>query len=160
MMDAMKFLVMMATVISINVAGLRHGTRCASIINSLKDFKFDFAFLQETHLDRNTIHILKSVWRGQIFHSDGKFNSAGVAILCRKRIKNPIIDRDDCGRYLSVSFSDDEGQKLRLINICSPSGDNRQREREQFFLDLQNRAPQAENDELLLLGGDFNMALS
>ena len=48
-----------------------------------------------------------------------------------------------------------------LVNIYAPSGGNKvQRKRSNFFSSLSNRLPVPGPEELVFLGGDFNMTVS
>ena len=64
-------LLVMANIASINVNGLNDMLKCEAIFQNLKRGKHDVVFLQETHLNPQTVGkaISSSQWKRKKFHS-------------------------------------------------------------------------------------------
>ena len=95
---------------------------------------------------------------GKIVESHGSSHSRGVMILFKPKINVSIdkIIRDKNGRYvLSEVFLDDV--EFIFVNIYAP---NDQRQQIHFLRDLSNSVLNNYANETLVLGGDFNCALT
>lgn len=147
---------MEVSVISMNCAGVRSGRRAQTFITEISKLKFDFAFVQETHLDSDTLYKLQSVWKKELFHSSGTYNSGGVAILSNGNLKHKEIISDKNGQFI-VLRGTFKNRKIYLINVYAPSGDGKIQHRREFFSSLLALLPSPDRDELVLFGGDFNM---
>ena len=73
----------MANIASINVNGLNNPLKCEAIFQHLNRSKHDIVFLQETHLNPQTVTkaISSSRWKGNKFHSFSPDNWKGASIL-------------------------------------------------------------------------------
>ena len=77
-----------------------------------------FVVLQETHSSLKDEKLWIDEFKGQLFFSDGKTNSCGVAIgFVGKRALNILnIKRDNLGRILVIEVKIDDSV-FKLINI-------------------------------------------
>ena len=78
-----SFIFAMANIASINVNGLNDPLKCEAIFQNLNRSKHNIVFLQETHLNAQTVRkaISSSRWRGKKFHSFSPDNWKGASIL-------------------------------------------------------------------------------
>ena len=78
--------------------------------------------LQETHFRlKDTYRLKVSGWKN-IFHTNGKQNKAGVAILISDKIDLKIknITRDKEGHYIMIKGSIQE-EDITIVNIYAPN---------------------------------------
>ena len=145
-------------VISLNVRGLNKTSKRRQIFRWLHQQKSDVAFLQETYSSKQTINLWQSEWGGKIFASHGSTHSRGVMILFKPRL-NVTIEKtiaDKNGRFI-LTESVIDGTKLFWLNIYAP---NDQVQQVQFFRELSTAVLNQVVNENVILGGDFNCALS
>ena len=93
----------MFSIISINVGGLRLAPRNSQILHVLKSFSCDFLFLQEMHLYQDNIRLLQRAFpQSSVFHSHGKSQTCGVAIITRQKVDPTHVDIDAGGRFVTL----------------------------------------------------------
>ena len=137
-----------------NIKGIQHPIKRTRVFTHLKALGSDIMYLQETHL-RDTEHSkLKTNWIEQIFHSKFDGRSRGAAILIRKGVPfTPTkVIPDKNGRFIIVAGKL-YGNLVLLANLYGPNWDN-----PQFFSQLIEKLPDLDT-HILLMGGDFNLAL-
>ena len=148
-------------ILSLNVRGLRDSKKRREIFRWLKRFhdgNDSIIFLQETHTVERDKAIWEKEWGGDVYLSDFKQNSRGVAILLPKKIDfiidNVQISTD--GRKIILEISKNEITYC-LINIYSPTQDL---EDDQIMF-YKNLLIDVENNvgKKLIIGGDFNLCL-
>ena len=145
-------------ILSLNVRGLNKSTKRRQLFRWLHQQNADVIFLQETYSSPQTIKLWETEWGGKIVESHGSSHSRGVMILFKPKINVSIdkIIRDKNGRYvLSEVFLDDV--KFIFVNIYAP---NDQTQQIHFLRDLSNSVLNNYANETLVLGGDFNCALT
>ena len=138
---------------SLNVRGMGQTKRHKSIFNFIKSRKIDIIFMQETHVDSDTVMGLwDHEWGSCTLHSIGTSQSAGVAILFNKQLKCEIlyVEPDNNGRMLIAECKINDC-KFTLVNVYGYNTDN-----PGFFLNMINRIEQIEDVGHLCIGGDFN----
>ena len=145
-------------ILSLNVRGLNKSTKRRQLFRWLHQQNADVIFLQETYSSPQTIKLWETEWGGKIVESHGSNHSRGVMILFKPKINVTIdkIIRDKNGRYvLSEVFLDDV--KFIFVNIYAP---NDQTQQIHFLRDLSSSVLTNYANETLVLGGDFNCALT
>ena len=145
-------------IISLNARGLNKTTKRRQIFRWLHQQKSDVIFLQETYSSPKTINLWEAEWGGKIFASHGSTHSRGVMILFKPRLDVTIdkIIPDKNGRYILAETLVD-GSKLVFLNIYAP---NDQTQQVRFLRDLSTSVLNQAVNEKVILGGDFNCALS
>ena len=117
---------------SINTNGLRTEYKMQRVLNLCNT---DIICLQETRWDNTTIDIVKKLWGGLLFYSNGTERARGVAILIKKHaatnIKQCYTDAE--GRVVGIEFS---LQKVlfKLFCVYAP---NIEKDRVLFFESLK-----------------------
>ncbi|KAL9989297.1 hypothetical protein ACROYT_G003831 [Oculina patagonica] len=128
-----------------------------SIFRWIHNQNSHFTFLQETHSSKICEDTWSAEWGGKVFFSHGSTNSKGVMILINPKldckIENCITDNN--GRYIILDVSFDDSHII-LVNIYAPNDLNQQTK---FFNLLQHKL-QDFTQEKVIIGGDFNCALS
>ena len=145
-------------ILSLNVRGMNKTTKRLQLFRWLHQQNSDVIFLQETYSSSQTIKLWEAEWGGKIVESHGSNHSRGVMILFKPKINVSIekIVRDENGRYvLSEVYLDDE--KFVFVNIYAP---NDQTQQIHFLRDLSHSVLNSYANETLVLGGDFNCALT
>ena len=136
-------------IISINIRGF---TKASLIVQELKLFGCDIAFLQETHVSsKRQVEKFERFWDGKCFWSFGVGKSAGVAIVSSSNFTGKIIHfiTDSDGRVLSLLVQLDN-LKFNLLNVYLP---NSVSSRRSLFSCLHDYFI-SQGD--LIIGGDFN----
>lgn len=144
------FLFFMASILSINICGLRSHDKIDRFLSSLRE---DIICIQETKWDTSAIKYVAQKWRGEIYSSFGTQNSCGVATLFRKdSVKNiKCIHKDNHGRLVITDFTCGNNE-IRLINMYASCNEA---ERKELFKDL---AKWTYKDCIII--GDFNVVLT
>lgn len=143
-------------VLSYNVRGLHSPMKRKKILNQLKHYKCQIAFLQETHLSDVEHEKLKKSWADKVFFSSHKSGKKrGVAILIHRQVnfKLDSLHKDSEGRYILLNGTID-GIQVSLMNIYAPNEDDPEFIRTIFNLTLQH------SSGILLKGGDYNCVMS
>ena len=109
----------MATVISININGLRDKMKMKELLFT---FRSNIICIQETNWEEDKVKEMREEWRGDIFYNNGARNARGVAILIKKdRVENiKEVYKDQRRRILIVEFRYRDID-FRLINIYVPN---------------------------------------
>ena len=145
-------------IISLNVRGLNKTSKRRQVFRWLHQQKSDVIFLQETYSSSQNINLWEAEWGGKIFSSHGSTHSRGVMIMFKPRldvtIEKQIADKN--GRYILVEAFVD-GSKLNFLNVYAP---NDQQQQVKFLRDLSTSVLNQVVNEKVLVGGDFNCALS
>ena len=151
--------IIMITVLSVNVGGLRVTPRSEEILHEIAKQKTDFVLIQETHLDE--IGVIKAYFpHAGVYHSpSGSSHTRGVCIIARSDPQPIQTIIDPTGRYVILRVIQNS-QECMLVNVYAPSGSNVAQERLNFFHKLARTVPNPGVNELVFLGGDFNMVES
>ena len=139
-------------ILTLNVLGLGPSHKHDLILHELKKLRFDFAFLQKTHVSCVAqARKLERKWNGKIIWSYGTARSAGVAILCSPYFSGEITKfvQDTDGRILSALVLA-HWTIFNVINIYAP---NEASARKTFFDSLHTYFLSQNNQ---VIGGDFN----
>lgn len=143
-------------VISYNVKGLHSPIKKKKILNQLKRANCQIAFLQETHLSDIEHEKLKKSWADKVFYSSHQSGrKRGVSILIHRQVNFALtkVHKDSEGRFILVNGSID-GIQVCLMNIYAPNED------EPGFISTVINTALQHSSGILLLGGDFNCAMS
>ena len=145
-------------VFSLNVRGIRDQTKRRSIFSFLKDQNANIYFLQETYSEPSDENIWKKEWGGELFFSHGTKHSKGVCILINPTMQLQVDSRysNNSGRIVLITTSLN-GQKVTLCNIYAP---NDQANQLQFLQELNNCIIDKTELTSLIVGGDWNCALT
>ena len=143
--------------LSLNVRGLNKTFKRRLIFRWLHNQKQHFIFLQECYSTNLCTSKWQNEWGGKVAFSHGTNHSKGVMILI-----NPSLDcksektiTDKNGRFIIQKLSLDE-QAIVLVNIYAPNDANQQ---VAFFSKLNHLLQEFSHDNIII-GGDFNCALS
>lgn len=127
-------------VVSYNVKGLHSPMKRKEILNQLKKYNCQIAYLQETHLSDSEHDKLKKSWADKVYYSSHQSGrKRGVAILIHRQINftQLTIHKDPEGRYILVNGVID-GVKVSLFNIYAPNEDEPDFLRNMFDMVLQH----------------------
>uniref|UniRef100_A0A3P8TGQ6 exodeoxyribonuclease III n=1 Tax=Amphiprion percula TaxID=161767 RepID=A0A3P8TGQ6_AMPPE len=143
-------------VISYNVKGLHSPIKRKKTLNQLRKINCQIAFLQEAHLSDIEHDKLKKSWADKVFYSSHQSGRRrGVSILIHRQVNfsSSLVHKDSEGRFILVNGSID-GTQVSLMNIYAPNEDIPGFISKIFTTILQH------STGILLLGGDFNCAMS
>src|ERR1700729_1479259 len=147
------------SIISININGLK--TKIHHIINLIYQYKTDFIFLQETHVDTD-FKAHKYLTKLGLRHACFSLaRHAGVGILQTSDnwdIIHKNTDREGRVAIIQVKNKNDiNPEEHTLVNIYAPVN----RTKQPFFFDkLTDTLNQQYKHQKLIVGGDFNCVLN
>lgn len=150
-----SFLILMASfnIGSLNINGCRDVQKRTTLFKYLHLKKADVIMLQQTHTDACNEVDWTNEWLGNIGLSHGTNLSAGVAFLISKRVKNdPDFLEIIPGRLLRADITIDNNS-FSFFNIYAPNIGN---ERSVFFGKLSEELLKCPQDNIVIIGGDFN----
>ena len=144
-------------IISLNVRGLNNSTKRRKIFKCLHRQTAHCYFLQETFSTEQSINTWRSEWGGNIFYSHGSNHSKCVMILVNPRFQLEVIrsTKEKDGRSIILEIKLDN-QNLVLANVYAPNDIQQQ---VKFYQNL-NQTLRGFSDKNLIIGGDFNCALT
>lgn len=90
----------------------------------LRNGKYDFALIQESHCTSNIESLWQSEWGGHAYYSNGRSNARGVMTLLPRNSDIKVVPqiRDHLGCILILQIEKD-GQSYTLGNIYAPTQD-------------------------------------
>lgn len=143
---------------SLNINGMRDGSKRALLVEFLKLKETHVTFLQETHSDQKNESEIKLWWEGKTVFSHGTNISAGVAILFSKYLNINIISEVEIekGRIMLVKAKVNN-QLFEFINIYAP---NKCSEKFAVFKKLKDFLNNYTLEGFLIVGGDWNCTLN
>ena len=150
-------------VLSLNVKGLRDGSKRREIFRWLKRFyngSKKLVFLQESHSLPTDQNIWQHDWGSDIIFSHGTNDARGVAILLPSQPSSFNIENswsDTEGRIVMVRVKC-EGESYTLINIYAPTKNHQKLQLN--FLNVLKKIIIDNDDSSIILGGDFNTYLN
>ncbi|MBN3281143.1 YTX2 protein, partial [Polyodon spathula] len=158
--SVLVFLAMMerCVFISFNLNGCRQSFKRAQLVGFLEQKQAGVVFLQETHSDQENEEAWRAEWKGLCVMSHGASTSAGVAVLFKPSLGAVLLDIDEIekGRILKVRAR--LGSTVYVfINIYAP---NRGGERILFFKKLKQALFNINNNDVVVVGGDFNCTVN
>ena len=138
----------------LNINGGRDHNKRLLVSQMVSQKKLDIIFLQETHSDINNEVDWGLWWRGHYTLSHGTNLSAGVAILIAPGLDIRVTSTSEimAGRALAVK-AEMCGFIFCLINVYAP---NQGPDRLDLFHKLSVFIKQCSQDEVLVMGGDWN----
>ncbi len=146
------------TTVSLNVRGLNNDKKCRKIHRWLHNNNAKIVLLQETFCKTKNNSLEHKDW--DIYHNfTNSSHSRGVAIMVHKCLDAKIVSihRKDDARVILINLEID-GVQLSICNIYAPSDEYIRRD---YFNNLKFWiARHTENENELLLGGDFNCAIN
>lgn len=144
--------------LSLNVNGLKSRSKRRAIFMLIRDGRYDFALLQETHCTPDLAPIWQAEWGGQVYSSHGSSNSRGVLTLIPKNSSLEILEtsKDEQGRFLLLHIQK-EGTPYAIGNVYAPTQDNVQEQIQ--LIDLIEEQVSNLQPQNIILGGDFNAIL-
>ena len=145
------YFVMVVTIATLNVNGLRDPTKRDIIFSYLTRRKIGITLMQETHSESKDEKAWRNQWGGDIMFSHGSTNSKGVAILVAPKTGLQLTngESDTEGRWVKGDIIWEE-KKLSLISIYAP---NLLYPRVHLFEDIMGKLSITNN---LIMAGDFN----
>lgn len=94
-------------IVSWNVRGLGDATKRCAVFTFLRRFQPAILFVSETHMVKDSLHLMNRPWLGHYFHSTYSSHSRGVSVLVHRQIPfictSSLIDAD--GRYVCLACS-------------------------------------------------------
>ena len=116
------YFLMVVTIATLNVNGLRDPTKRDIIFSYLTRRKIGITLMQETHSEFKDEKAWRNQWGGDIMFSHGSTNSKGVAILVAPKTGLQLTngESDTEGRWVKGDIIWEE-QKLYLISIYAPN---------------------------------------
>ena len=146
--------------ISLNVRGIRFATKRKALLLWLNKQKADIVFLQETYSTKEVEPVWNTQWKGKMFYSHGTNHSCGVLVLVRDDLEFKLNSSrtDDKGRFILIDATV-QGSEFLFVNVYSP---NKVPDQCSFFNNLNSLLENYYNivEQKIVLGGDFNVALS
>ena len=142
------------SIASLNVRGLQDQKKRQQIFSYVKSLRLDFAVLQETHSEADTVKLWKTEYRGELIASSLNSQSAGVAILIKRNLNVQIHQKivDEQGRFIILDITAKE-QRFTLAGLYGPNVDS-----PEFFNEVFENIEKIENVPLIVIG-DFNLVL-
>ena len=154
-------------VISFNINGLR--ARLHQLQALIDKHQPDIIGLQEikVHNDMFPVEDVEAMGYKVYFH--GQKSHYGVAMLCKKAPSEvqygfPTDDEDAQRRMIMVSYENDKGENVRVLNGYFPQGENQDHEtkypaKRKFYQDLMGYLNDHHSpDENLIVMGDINIS--
>jgi len=143
---------------SLNVNGMRDGRKNNVLSELIFTKKLSVVFLQETHSDQSNEVDWDVWWKGEKALSHGTNLSAGVAVLFSPGIKAKIISKKELqpGRCLIVR-AEISNLVFLFVNIYAP---NIGADRVQLFKKIDFFLKQQQDDDFIVMGGDWNCTLN
>ena len=151
----MFLFIMLITIATFNVNGLRDDIKRKCIFKYLLDCNFHITLLQETHSTTSIEHIWRKEWPGYSTWSHGSSSSKGVAVLLNPTFKGGFINHeiDESGRFLFSEIKI-ENSIFSVANVYGPNQDD-----PCFFQDFFQKLITFSAKDLII-GGDFNLILN
>ena len=148
----------MHKILSLNIRGLNSSRKRRQVFRWLHQQQSDVIFLQESYATLETIKRWETEWGGKIVSSHGSSHSRGVMILFKPRLDVSIEKTiaDNHGRCILAETIID-GTKIVFVNIYAPNDTTQQ---VAFLRDLSKEFLSVYANENLVVGGDFNCAIS
>jgi exodeoxyribonuclease-3 len=153
----------MSRIATFNVNSVR--AHIGSITGWLREFSPDVALLQEIKVETRAFPYMEFEDMGYSVKAFGQKSYIGVAILSRMSIEDvacglPTFPDDPSARYIEAVI----GGRLRVINAYMPNGNPAPGEKFDYKLAWMEKFREhleelLENDEALVIGGDFNVVL-
>ena len=143
-------------IVSLNIRGLGNVNKCKEVFNYLKQKRIDIACIQETHFNANELKILQQQWGGgQIIHSSGTTNSAGIAILIAPNsdMTVTLYYNDTDGRIIICEVQAGK-RNFMLANLYGPNSDE-----PNFFSETLKKLLGSDCAKYVI-AGDLNIALN
>lgn len=124
------------------------------IFGVIKQFKVDFAMLQETHAADEVLKLWQAEWGGQIYAANMN-STRGVMILIRKGLNAKIlrVETDAQARIVIIEVEYNTVSYL-LVNIYAPNQDD-----PRFFNKVARMISSFDNCNIIW-GGDFNLVIN
>lgn len=154
-------------IISFNINGLR--ARLHQLQAIIDKHQPDIIGLQEIKVHNDAFPLAEVEAMGYHVYFHGQKAHYGVAMLCKKAADNvqmgfPTDDNDAQKRMIMVTTTDENGQKITILNGYFPQGESIHHEtkypyKRQFYQDLMgylkdNHQP----DENIIIMGDINIS--
>lgn len=149
------------SIITLNVRGLNNILKCIKLSEWFKDLKYDIILLQETYFTQDKNEITKNLWEKEHAHhvfSDSS-HSRGVSILFNPLLNAEVLNihKSMDARKLLINVNIG-GTVFCIVNVYAP---NKVNHRKDFFNSLNKWLTlHCLNDEMIIIGGDFNCALN
>jgi len=140
-----------------NINGCRSIEKRVALFDYLHLKKADVILLQETHSDQQNQTQWIGDWKGNVLLSHGTNLSAGVAILFSPSVSSqPDMVEVVPGRILRADIALGDVH-FSFFNVYAP---NIGQERIMFFKILYNALSQCPQENIIVLGGDFNCTVN
>lgn len=143
---------------SLNVNGMRDGRKNNVLSELILIKNISVLFLQETHSDQSNEVDWDLWWKGEKSLSHGTNLSAGVAVLFSPETKAKIISKKELqpGRCL-IARAEISNLHFLFVNIYAS---NIGADRVQLFKKLGLFLKQQQDDDFIIIGGDWNCTLN
>ncbi len=153
-------------IVSFNINGLR--ARLHQLQALIDKHQPDVIGLQEIKVHDEAFPIEAVEAMGYKVYHHGQKAHYGVAMMCKQEAlevqKGFITDDEDAQRrMIMVTVTDENGEKVRVLNGYFPQGENQSHEtkypaKRKFYSDLMLYLEQHQPDENLIIMGDVNVS--
>ena len=138
---------------TLNTRGINEIKKRRDLFDWLRRKKIDICFLQETHSTPESESKWEAEWGYKMFFSSHSGNSRGVAILFNNSFQFQLHEKitDTEGRFIIMCLTIND-RKITLMNVYGPNQDD-----PVFFELLKRKLETRNDDENIIIGGDFNV---
>ncbi|KAK6765461.1 hypothetical protein RB195_025398 [Necator americanus] len=140
----------------VRLATLNVGTltgRSRELADSLRKRRVDICCVQETRWKGSKARELGGGYK-LIYH--GTSNRNGVGIILNESFRNSVTAVDRLSDRLMAVKVDTGEVELRVVSAYAPQAGCSEEEKACFWKDLEQYVQSLENEEVFLIGGDFN----
>lgn len=141
---------------TMNCRGLGNFQKRRDVFHFLREKKYSFYFLQDTHFHPSMESRIKAEWGYEVFFSSYTTNSRGVAILVNNNVECKVISthRDTQGNSLMVRMKMFDKEFL-LVNLYGPNNDC-----PEFYDNLEQMIRNVGLVDHVIMGGDYNLVMN
>ena len=141
-------------IFSLNVRGLRDGTKRGEIFNWPREKKASICMLQDVHCTDETNHLWRAEWGHETVYTSYESNKAGVYFLFNNNFNLQFqrVYTDPAGRFIICDIKANE-RPLTLANIYAPNEDN-----PSFIQNFLDHIVDFKCEDIII-GGDFNLVM-
>lgn len=141
-------------IMTVNCQGLGGSEKRLDVLDYLKKKDYHIYCLQDTHFTREIEPYIQVQWGYRCLFNSFRGNARGVAVLINNNFEFKIhkVKHDKEGNLLIIDI-DIEGERIILVNVYGPNGDN-----PQFYEHAFKQIEEFENEKILICG-DFNLVI-
>ena len=140
------------SVITYNVDGMNDDLKRKTIFTRFRSQRYDIIFLQETHIQAESIEKVKQEWGKKSYWNSGLSSSTGGTgtLILNDDVEMMNTKMDKTGRILNIEFKLMEST-IQAINVYAPTIPGK---REHFYETVEDYMFRTDH---IIMSGDFNM---